>query len=89
MNDAVTIVAAAIRTPDGEVFTVPAPARHHHIIIDIVKARGEYSAAFEQGFVTNRGDFVRRLPAAFIADRAGQLKRGLTAPPHLYSEDLW
>lgn len=35
------------------------------------------------------GSRFLRLPAAFIADRAGQLKRGLTAPLKLYSEDLW
>ena len=89
MNDAVTIVAAAIKTPDGEVFTVPAPARHHHIIGKIREARGTYPTASEQGFLNSNGRFVRRAAAAMVAARAGQLKRGLTAPPRLYSEDLW
>lgn len=46
------------------------------------------AADIEQGFVTNRGDFVDRITAGEIALGAGQIA-ALGWPPELYSEDLW
>lgn len=84
------IVAAAIFTPDREIVSLPAPARHHNIIRHIVDNMGYDSVGygFEQGFIDNDGVFLRRKPAARIAKKAGQIEE-LAHPPNLYSEDLW
>lgn len=88
------IVAAAIKLsdrPDG-VVTMPPPNRHHNIIWkigetnpngDVLIARGQ------QGFITDTGQFLSRIEAAEHAQRHGQLKKKMIAPPQLYSEDLW
>lgn len=88
--------AAIVR--DGIIWTLPRPARHHNIIwamndVDgnihtsrvqqIVPARGA------QGFVDEGGQFLSRVDAAIRAEQCGQTKKPLTAPPALYSEDLW
>jgi hypothetical protein len=91
------IVAAAIRTDDGVVHSVPAPGRHHHVIaqIGLAKSEGGVLVAQQlvsgdrQGFITDSGEFVGRKAALEIARAAGQIKRE-TAPQHgLFSEDLW
>lgn len=94
---AVPIKQAAILR-DGEIWTLPRPARHHNILwamydVDnntnpserptIIPARGT------QGFVTEDGTFLGRVQAAQQAKVCGQLKKELHAPPNLYSEDLW
>lgn len=88
--------AAILR--DGDIWTLPKPARHHNILwamhdVDnnstpdkrpkIIAARGE------QGFVTSAGRFVGREEAYAIAIQSGQIKFPASAPPKLYSEDVW
>lgn len=82
------IVAAAVML-DDEVWQLPRPARHHHILwaLDQVLP-GRAIEAHVQGFMTNTGRFVEREEAARIASMAGQVGK-LSAPPHLFSEDLW
>ena len=87
----VRVVAAAIRTPDGVVHFLPAPARHHHVLQAASTSRDWVE---EQGFVTNDGCFVDREAAMVIARKAGQLIRDESDPrryqgPLLFSEDLW
>ena len=84
------ITTAAIRV-DGEVWTLPRPARHHVLVQAWCLAHfkdGERASLHgeEQGFLTNRGRFVDRTEAARLAYAAGQTKRRET---FLYSEDLW
>jgi hypothetical protein len=83
-----TIVASAV-VLDGDVWQLPKPARHHHVLwaLDQVLP-GRAIEAHDQGFVTNTGRYVDREEAARIAVRAKQVAR-LHAPPNLYSEDLW
>lgn len=82
------IVAAAVFF-DEEIWTLPAPARHHHILWAIDQVHpGRAIEAHVQGFMTNTGRFVEREIAAHIAKMAGQVDK-LTAPPQLYSEDVW
>jgi hypothetical protein len=84
------VVAAAIRTADGRIWSVPAPGRHHNVIRFInEKLGGDNMPEHEQGFLLSDGRFVRRKPALFIAQNAGQILRE-TAPQHgLFSEDVW
>ena len=87
-----SIVAAAILF-EGKVYSEPPPARHHTLLRIIaeelrVAGRPVIIRNEEQGFLTSLGKFVRRKPAAWIAQEAGQI----TEPKwgdQLYSEDLW
>lgn len=87
------IVAAAI-IYDGELWTLPRPARHH----DIIKAHHDVTGkggSGVQGFVTNLGTFMNRCTAATHAMECGQPTLGrvgrnpLKSGGRLYSEDLW
>lgn len=82
------IEAAAVQYK-GAVWTLPRPARHHHILwaIDRVHPGGEIVLPDDQGFVTDAGRFVGRAEAKMVALGAGQT----VAPPgsDLFSEDLW
>lgn len=81
-----TIVAAAILGPDGKVWSLPQPNRHHNIIWQM---HGEGVATDgDQGFITNDNEYVDRIEAGKIALDAGQTDR-LKWGPSLYSEDLW
>lgn len=87
------IVAAAI-IYDGVVWTLPRPARHHHIIQKHVEETGK-SGSGEQGFVDEHGVFYKRQAATLHALACGQelvvredrpkLRVGL----RLFTEDLW
>jgi hypothetical protein len=83
-----SIVRAAVRDCDGEVFHLAPPARHHTIIHKFRVRPGRE----DQGFLTSQGRYVDRLEAMAIAKSAGQLKRPETGGyqgPELFSEDLW
>lgn len=79
------IVAAAIER-NGLVFSMPAPARHHHILHHMSKVEEIDALDVEQGFLTSMGIFVRRRQARRIAWKSGQIS---TDGPELFSEDLW
>lgn len=80
------IVAAALLV-DGKVWSLPAPARHHHLILHYCAETGEQRIPrHDQGFVTSTDRFVRRAPAALLAFRAGQIAELKNL---LYSEDVW
>lgn len=82
------IVAVAVML-DGEVWQLPRPARHHHVLMALDHVLpGRAIEAHEQGFMTNTGRYVTRQEAAMIATQAGQVAT-LHAPPQLFSEDLW
>ena len=87
------IVAAAIKHPDGEIYALPAPMRHHHIIHMMYDDNGRNGEGGEncdnQGFLTSYGRFVDRDEAGRIAIAAGQLPLVRDTEHHLFSEDLW
>lgn len=86
------IECAALLTEDGQVISLPRPARHHDIIQHMTKEgfTPEAIARSEQGFSTDTLRFVRRSPALWIAKKAGQLFRGEPQhPSRLFSEDVW
>lgn len=83
------ILAAAVNAY-GMIFSMPRPARHHHILRAMDEAGLDAIAPGPeaQGFLTSEGEFVDRYKAGRIAIDAGQID-GLSWPPDLFSEDLW
>lgn len=84
------IVRAAILLDNGAVFSLPPPARHHHLIKEL--RENGYTGPLSgerQGFLLNNGQFARRKPALAIAEEAGQLLTGDTISWQLTTEDLW
>ncbi len=87
------ITHVAIRF-QGNVYSLPAPNRHHHVIRLIVEQTGvKYvdSRDDDQGFLIDGGEYVRRKPALRVARECGQLKPGGMGEKlgKLYSEDVW
>ncbi len=87
------IAAAAIRSPDGTVWTLPRPARHCDVICHIWGKTGKPTIGNSgQGFLTDQGRFVTREEAYRIAKAADQIifRPDVTPTPGtLYTEDLW
>jgi len=89
------IERVAIRHPDGRLWTVPAPGRHHHAIREAARYGWPLDeiAESEQGFTDNQGRFLNRCQALHVAKASGQLRRkttpGAYTGPELYLEDLW
>jgi hypothetical protein len=78
------ITAAAIRK-DGIIYT---GTRHCFIIRDSSPSFGFFRNA-EQGFVTDKGEFLNREEAAKYALEHGQIVGLKFNSKHLFSEDLW
>lgn len=86
-----TIVGVAIIGEGGEVWTLPKPNRHWHVIGFMAESGHPTPVSlgkYPQGFVTDTGRFIGRAEAAGLALANGQCAE-LYAPPDLYSEDLW
>lgn len=100
MTDRETIETAALIV-DGEVWTLPRPARHHVLLYAWGMAHWRAGNGItgsggpaqvpddaEEGFVTSTGRFVTREEALTIALAAGQVGEVRKADV-LTSEDLW
>lgn len=84
-----TILRAAI-WHKGLVYHVPAPGRHHHVILLMAEKGLGPEAQRHQGFYTSAGRFVDRREGLKIAEAADQIiRRTGAADDQLYSEDLW
>ena len=87
----VKIISAALKV-GRLIVSLPAPARHHHVIKELCSVTGRSSEGHgNQGFLTNEGKFVGRREAIDIARQNGQLLGEPTDGSgfQLYSEDLW
>lgn len=84
------IVAAACKV-EGITASIPAPARHGHIIKAIWNMNRKLAAVPPegQGFLTDAGRFVGREEAFVIARDAGQIITKHPPRDMLFSEDLW
>lgn len=83
------IVAAALKYRDL-IFTMPAPARHGHIIHQMARSDVIHTHTATQGFITDYGVFVDRVEARKIAHEAGQMIPGRSVhSTELFSEDVW
>lgn len=73
----------------GDVYALPKPYRHHHIIHQITMTTGDFlSEAAQQGFLDDLGTFLSRTEALAHAIQWGQTIRR-THSTLLFSEDLW
>lgn len=81
---------AANRHPDGTIYVVSRPGRHHDIIRHMVSLdRGGPGNISDQGFLTTHGRYVDRKEARIIADREGQTLPDAHTLQYLFSEDLF
>lgn len=80
------MITAAACVIDGQIMSLPPPARHHTILHKYPLTDGHDHG--EQGFIDDQEGFVNRRRAAQIALEQGQIEK-LISPPKLYSEDLW
>ena len=87
------IVAAAVRMENGMVVSLPAPARHHHVMTRIVEMfgvpMGEIQGRKDSGFITDTGRYVTRKKARSIAEVANQILDENAKQDILFSEDVW
>lgn len=86
----IRITSVAIKF-DGQVWSLPPPARHHDVIRWIAESNGEgINGPDEQGFISSDGVFVNRTQALEIALAANQvLDVNNVRANRLFSEDLW
>jgi hypothetical protein len=86
------ITHVAIRF-QGKLYSLPAPNRHHDVILMIVRQEGlshVQPREDDQGFLIDGEQYARRAPALRIAKNCGQLKAGCSGTNgKLYSEDVW
>jgi hypothetical protein len=86
------IIASALRHKEtGQIWTLPAPARHHNIFRILPESMSslEITSKTEQGFETNLRPFVDRKEAKIIARNADQLLDRASKLNILFSEDVW
>jgi len=86
------IKAAAIKTSDGEIISLPRPLRHHDILGYMQQHSIPYTTGAVQGFITHTDLFLTREEAYWVAHKAGQLlfRDGQThCVGRLYTEDMW
>lgn len=86
------IIAAAIRY-DGNIYTLPPPNRHHHIINHIVKLTGvNYIDTHhdDEGFIDENNNYLTRRQALVSAIVNNQiLDMNKIYAQELCSENLW
>lgn len=84
------IVCAAMLMDNGDIVT---GVRHYSPDMRAImsKAYGSeyHKSVKEQGFITQRGRFVNRLDAWVLAEKNGQIRREVSTPGTLYSENLY
>lgn len=81
------IAGPAIRK-DGKVWSVPIPASHYSVSLEMSRFDCVEPLKGEQGFVTTTGRYVDRREARVIASAAGQIVNPITGSDDLFSEEL-
>ena len=85
------ITHVAIRF-NGIIYSLPAPNRHHNVILKIVQETGAQTVnaqGDDQGFLDDTGKFLTRKEALDIALNNGQLRLDRPIYDKLFSENLW
>lgn len=74
----------------GEIYSLPAPNRHHHVIAMIAHEVDHAVGANEQGFLDDQSSFLDRVQALEHALLNNQVKdvNDIRAG-QLFSEDVW
>lgn len=91
-NNAVILERGILFRDSFITYFLPKPFRHHHVIWMLANGSNTFSlpADNEQGFLTDKKEFLNREDAAEYAVKCGQLKETeLKIPGTLFSEDLW
>lgn len=91
-REKLSVVAAAIRHPDGTVYSLPPPNRHHNVIWHMVGLgidTAGHKTIHDQGFVLSDGRYVGRVAAKTVAIAAGQLLDRASKLKELFSECVW
>lgn len=84
------IECSAIQHPDGTIYAVLAPGRHHHVIWMMASiGRAGLNNTCDQGFLTSRGRYLGREAALVVAVAARQIKDKTGSSKRLFSEDMW
>lgn len=83
------MIKAAAILQDGVIYSVPAPGRHHHVMMNMLSMGIYADHTHIQGFVDDRGLFLNRADALMVATAYGQLIRKTAPDYELFSEDLW
>ena len=85
------VVAAAITGVDGNVYSLPPPARHHDVGQHMIELGHPqpYPGGGHQGFLLDDGEFVGRTDARVCAAENNQLLPTASKGNILFSEDLW
>lgn len=78
------ILHAAVKSENGMVILGKSHAECFQIGANVGLVMSK--KALDQGFFTNKGRYVTRSDAAFVAVEAGQVRAGVEI---LFSEDLW
>ena len=79
---------------EGEIYSLPSPNRHHHVIRLIAEKNGVgINGPDVQGFLDRDGNFLDRRQAYIHAKECGQIVRKVDPTVYdgssLFSEDLW
>ena len=83
------IAAAAIKYGDL-IVSMPRPNRHHHIIHKMFHQFAIRTGSNgEQGFITDKGEFVNREEGLHIAKSNAQIIHKFGSSCCLFSEDMW
>lgn len=84
------IVCAAMLMKDELVVT---GVRHFspemRLLLRIIYGDKYYLQVKEQGFIDNKGEFLSREEAWRVAELAGQIRKEVSSPGTLYSENLY
>jgi len=77
----------------GKIYSLPATARHHHVLAEIEKEHPGLSydpQDDDEGFLTSDGVYLTREEAVDYAIQAGQISDRIKVyGDMLFSEDLW
>lgn len=77
----------------GEIYSLPAPNRHHHVIWHIIEKTGVESVdthGEDQGFLDESGEYLNRKQALVSAKINNQIKNlNDIRCGTLFSEDVW
>lgn len=82
----VWIVAAAVISEDKKLYSLPRPARHADVLLDMIAK--QVAPIGKKGFLLSDGSFADRRQALVVAKRSGQYC-GDDVSPELISEDVW
>lgn len=82
------IRGVAIKTKNGKVISLDQPCRHHHLIELVDPVEDGHFDDGEQGFITDKDEFLTRQEAVAYAKRWHNVTPKYQ-PDTLFSEDLW